>query len=348
MRGQLESEVVDATDQGSYLIGTWGNEKGEFVSMAIWKNGPVEKVVPAIDGYTHTQAEQLSADDSVLCTALRSPGASASRGSSLAFVWRPRSDQISLLPLLDGFSASYGYSISHDGRSACGFQAKAGSGNVPVVWTGAADGSWSCQQLPVIHDDNPFLVTAGVRISPNGMIIVAPITVQMKPGALNGYVSATHLWTKSAAGQWERQLRTDEGLVVHAVNDHGAFVGHCNRVVNGVAYPRAYICTMDRGFQEIGVLDGDVASDACDINNSAVVVGWSTDPYGPADPQKDIGYDDPFVWTPQDGMRKIVVAGTPSRGAHGSAKTITDGNRVGGRVTVVDELDEPAFTAELR
>ncbi len=105
---------------------------------------------------------------------------------------------------------------------------------------------------------------------------------------------------------------------------------------------------MEKGLQVIGVLHGDVESEALDINNSGIVVGWSTDPYGVTDPEKDLGYDDPFVWTVTGGMRKLIIASTPSIGAHGSATTITDGNRIGGRVTIVDELNEPAFTAVLK
>jgi uncharacterized membrane protein len=344
----LESEVVDATDHGSYLLSKW--VKGELGHEIVffWKNGEMEKALPQIDGYTHTLANGLSADDSVLCTALGHANGSLKNGMVLAFVWNPQTDQVIHLPYLDGYQASYGGSISHDGKSVCGFQFKAGSGNVPVVWTKNAEGKWICEKLPVIYDDNPRMTTAGIKISPNGKIIVAPITVDIIPSALNPYVSDMHLWTKGDDGSWTREFRTKNGLVVHAVNDHGAFVGQRTFIVNGAAYPRAYVCTIDKGLQEIGVLYGDIASDACDINNRGIVVGWSTDPYGPTDPEKDLGYDDPFVWTATGGIRKIIVASTPSKGAHGSVKTITEGNRIGGRVTVVDELNEPAFTAVLQ
>ena len=324
--------------------------KRNFIMLKklFWKNGVLEKVVPRIDGYSNTHANGLSTNDTVICTSLRHAQGSVVRGASLAFVWKPRSDEVIRLPLLEGYQASYAYSISHDGTSVSGFQTKAGKGNVPVVWTKNTAGKWRCAKLPTIYDDNPLLATAGVRISPSGRQIVAPITADMVASALFPYVSETHMWTRSEDGSWNRQLRSESGLRVRAINDHGTFVGRHTQMIDGTPHSHAYVCTMEKGLQVVGVLHGDVESEALDINNSGIVVGWSTDPYGATDPEKDLGYDDPFVWTATGGMRKIIIASTPSTGAHGSATTITDGNRIGGRVTIVDELNEPAFTAVLK
>lgn len=343
-----ESEVIDATDHGSYLLQKWVQGKDGPNLVYVWKRGPIEKVVPRIDGYTHSESSGLSDNDQVIYTAMRHTVGVDKQGRYRAFVWEAQTANVTRLPLLDGYQASYGYAISHDGTSACGYQTRAGTGNVPVVWTKGGDGKWDCEKLPVILDDNPRLTTAGVRISPNGRLVVAPITAKLVSGAVNPYVSETCMWTLGEDGSWTRQTRSERGLAVCAVNDDGTFVGHCTVFVGPVRCPHAYVCTLEKGLEPIGVLDGDVASEACDINNRGVVVGWSTDPYGPTDAEKDLGYDDPFVWTAETGMRKLVVTATPSNGAHGSARTITDGNRIGGRVTIVDELNEPAFTAVLK
>lgn len=339
VKARMESEVIDATDSGSYLLSRWKEGNEGFDQVLFWKNGDREEFIPRIDGYTHSQPSGMSANDLVACTALR-------RGAYLAFVWNPRSGEGISLPLLAGYRASYAHAISNDGRWISGFQTKAKTGNVPVVWSKTSEEKWTCERLSVIHEDNPLLTNAGVRISPNGRIVVAPITVKINQKALS-YKSENHMWTPDDTGQWTRQRRTANGLVVNAVNDHGAFVGHDVHAVKGSQYPCAYVCTMEKGVHKIGVLPGDVASDARDINNNGVVVGWSTDPYGRTDPEKDLGYDDPFLWTAEHGMRKINIASTPSPGGHGSVTTITEGNRIGGRVTIVDELNEPAFTAVL-
>ena len=345
---RLESEVIDATDTGSYLLWKWREHNGLLDRVSFWKNGMLEKVVPRLDGYTNTHANGLSTNDTVICTSLRQADGSVVQGTNLAFVWKPRSDEVTRLPLLEGYQASYAYSISHDGTSVAGFQTKAGKGNVPVMWTKNAAEKWRCTKLPAIYDDNPLLATAGVRISPSGRLIVAPITADIVDSVLFPYVSETHMWTRSEDGSWNRQLRCKSGLRVRAINDHGTFVGRHTQMVAGTPHSHAYVCTMEKGLQVIGVLPGDVESEALDINNSGIVVGWSTDPYGATDPEKDLGYDDPFVWTVTGGMKKLIIAATPSTGAHGSATTITDGNRIGGRVTIVDELNEPAFTAVLK
>ena len=132
----------------------------------------------------------------------------------------------------------------------------------------------------MIHDDNPLLTSAGVRISPNGKIIVAPITIEIAEVATR-YKSETHMWSRNDGGKWVRQKRAGKGLAVNAVNDHGTFVGQDVNAVNGVRYPNAFICSMENGLQAIGVLKGDVESDALDINNHGVVVGWSTDSLRP-------------------------------------------------------------------
>ncbi len=56
---RLESEVIDATDKGSYLLWKWRDHNGLLDLVSFWKNGVLEKVVPRIDGYTNTQRFQL-------------------------------------------------------------------------------------------------------------------------------------------------------------------------------------------------------------------------------------------------------------------------------------------------
>ena len=67
----LESEVIDATDAGSYLLSKWREGKAGHDQVMFWKNGSREEVVPRLDGYSYSYPSELSADDLVACTAFR-------------------------------------------------------------------------------------------------------------------------------------------------------------------------------------------------------------------------------------------------------------------------------------
>ena len=67
---RLESEVIDATDKGSYLLWKWRDHNGLLDLVSFWENGVLEKVVPRIDGYSNTHANGLSTNDTVICTSL--------------------------------------------------------------------------------------------------------------------------------------------------------------------------------------------------------------------------------------------------------------------------------------
>jgi uncharacterized membrane protein len=266
-------QVVATKEDG--IIATGINARGEIVGFEwvedkerpgvldqapFYAQGKQFTYLPLLDGYTATFPAAVS-DDGLVVGRVSKPAPSQVRVPlrNQAFAWDARRG-IRGLGTLEDDLASFACDVSSDGRRISGFSL--GANRVRAcVWDREGDG-WKGTALP--HETR--LGSNVVAMSDDGKSVAAVDGV------------APCLWTRSASGEWTREVIGDPGsLIPRGVNNAGTVVGVRN---TGDGLTHAVVWKREKGVEPIRKPDGYVRSEASAVNNDGVVVGFVDGPAG--------------------------------------------------------------------
>jgi uncharacterized membrane protein len=294
------------------------NADGTIFSHVYFYCGKLKsKDLPMPKGYTNIEAAALSDNNRVVGRTTRPIG--ARDGSLRAFYWdAEKEDGVQLLPRPDGDTSCDAQDISADGNFVTGYST--GEGRLrPVVWSwDKQQQKWNVVPLPCLHENNPYLMSAQLIISPDGKIIVGCCTENFLP---DGTVdSALFMWQEKE-GKWERKLVTSEQMYVKAINNRGQIVGS----TSGPDGRFPCLVSLDGSVKKLQLLTGDVSGEARDINDKSEIVGWSDDPHGPE------GGPVPCRWKLDGTASQIEL----SESGYGSIYAINDASQLAGMVDLI-------------
>ncbi|MFO0959449.1 MAG: HAF repeat-containing protein [Isosphaeraceae bacterium] len=267
-------------------------------------------------------------------------------------------DEITRIPLLEGYTSTFPLALSDQGRVA-GRVSKPAPPNSKVfmrtqafVWEkgkgirglGVLEGDMASMASGISRDGT---VVAGATMGQNVMRVclwqwkdgawkgmalpfdkgMTGSTVAISPDARN--VAALDgalpcLWTRNKSGQWEREVIGGTGeMAPRAVNDSGLVVGVAT-TPDGLSHAKVW--SRDKGMKTLEKPPGYVHSEALAVNNQGVVVGMVDGPHG-----SEIG-PDPFVF--EGGKLRILDELGPFLGI---ATAINDRGEIAGVVTREEE-----------
>jgi uncharacterized membrane protein len=308
-------------------------------------------------------------DDGIIATGINE------RGEIVGFEWveekdhpgvlaqvpfRARGKEMTYLPLLEGYTATFPAAISDDGlvvgraskpirpgvqvdiRSQ-GFvwEEKAGIRGLGVLEgdlaslacgitrdgrriSGVSVGDGRVRACVWERDGDRWKATALPHVAQLGSQVVAISGDGRFVAAVDG--TSTCLWSRDVAGGWAREVIAEgRSLVPRAVNNSGSVVG-LGFAADGLTH--AMIWTREGGCTPIEEPKGYVRSEAGAINNAGVVVGMVDGPYG-----SEVG---PNAFVYQRGRLRLIDEGGPTFTA---AVAINDQGQVAG---VMEKEDEPA------
>lgn len=322
------SQAISINKIGS-IIGTRempDKTAGLLISAPFYSGIYGTKDIPTPDAFTNLEPVAICDSDLVVAYATRPSG--NQQGSLAGVVWNPKSNAFVFLPKPDGDSISHPQSISADGKRIAGYTT--GPDRLrPTLWQyDTATEQWSVITLSSVHQNNPYLMSGSLRISPDGQRIAGCCTEAFRP---DGTVdSALYLWMESAPGQWERSLLSSDQLYVRGINDRGEMAGS----VRGKTGDRQPCYVSPKGeFQLLELLPNDVSGEAKGINNDSVIVGFSDDPAGGE------GGPEPCYW----GKDRKVVKIAPDGSWYGMIEAINDAGQMAGLVEDVQSGSSNAF-----
>lgn len=268
-----------------------------------------------------------------------------------------RGKEITYLPLLEGYTASFPAAISDDGLVVGRVSkplrpgVRAGLRNQAFVW----DATSGIHGLGVLKDD---FASFGCGISRDGRrisgfslgenrnrvcvwdrkgdtwnITALPQEAQLASNVVaisndGRYVAASDgvnacLWTCDASGAWKREVIAGVHLLTpRAVNNAGTVVGLAF-TPDGLTH--AAIWTRGEGYKQLPKPKGYVRSEASAINNAGLVVGTIDGPQGEKLPSRAFAYE--------RGQTYLIEQGGPN---FGGALAVNDHRQVAG----VMEKDE--------
>lgn len=289
------------------------------------------KDMPLPKGFTNIEATAISDNNRVVGRATRPIG--AKDGSLRAVVWNAESDeQVQLLPRPEGDLSCDAQDVSADGTRITGY-ATGPDRLRPVLWSwNEQQMQWSITLLPVIHEFNPYLMSAQLIISPDGKTIVGCCTEKfLSDGSVD---SGLYMWQQQE-GQWNRKLITSEQMYVKAINNKGQIAGSAVQAHGRMPC----LITLDGTLQMLQLLPGDVSGEARDINEKSEIVGWSDDPPGTE------GGPVACRWKPDGSAFHIEL----SESGYGSVYSINNEGQLAGMVDLVipGEDDKPENTKSL-
>ncbi len=266
---------VSAINSSLEMIGTREQtDAGISTTKSFFRRGDEECDIPILKDFTNVEAYALSDNGQVVGYVSRTFGAVG--GSVKAFVWDSRTKvQTSLIPLETDI-VCHAQDISADGKWISGYSIGNDPPRMrPCVWEWKEETkNWTPQELPSILQNNPFLQTGHVIISPDGKRVAASITEeQISQFVFN---SSLFVWERTGDGKWERTKISDEQPKLRDMNNQGTMVG----TVKKDEITRACMVDIKGKIVLIELLKGDQSSEAYGITNSGVVVGLSDDPPG--------------------------------------------------------------------
>ena len=239
-------------------------------------------------GFTNLEPQALS--DTGLVVGYVSRPAGNAKGSLRGFVWDSKTGNLSLLEPLSTDIASHAQDVSADGKRITGYSTGHTPARMrPCVWQWQDESkTYVAQELSTILQNNPYLQSGQVIISPNGKRIAACITEEQLSDFM--FDCSLYVWDCSDAGEWQRKKLTDEQPKLKDMNDQGTMVG----VTAGEISERACVIDTNGKIDLIDLLPGDETNIAYGINNLGTVVGMSDDPRGVE------GGPQAFIW--RDGV----------------------------------------------
>ncbi len=248
---------------------------GTGIAMkSYFRSGDGEVQISAPKGFSNLEPQALSDTSLVVGYVSRPPG--SENGSLRGFVWDRKTTELSLLEPLPTDIGSHAQDISADGKRITGYSTGHTPPRIrPCVWQWQTDPQkYVPQELSTILQNNPYLQSSQVIISPNGKQIAACITEeQLSPFMFD---SSLFVWEFSEKGDWERRKLSDEQPKLKDMNDQGTIVGATAGAVAG----RACVIDPTGQIELIELLPDDETNIAYGINNAGTVVGMSDDPHG--------------------------------------------------------------------
>jgi probable HAF family extracellular repeat protein len=299
-----------------------------FSQEYFFLDGEQTTKLPSLKGFTNIEAAALSDNGMVVGYASRPMG--HPQGSLTAIVWDSKTGELTRLMPAPGDIASQAQDISADGQRVSGYTSGSEPPRLrPCVWTwDAQNNNWEATALEVLQDFNPYTMTSGVVISPDGTRVATCITVAVSAGG--AYDSSLFMWEWSGAS-WTRRLVSDEQMMVRDMNNQGE-IAATYTTTHG---PDPCFIDVDGKLTRIGTFAGDVSGEARGINASGTVVGFSDDPHGPD------GGPQAFVWSAGKSRALKLPAGTLFSSAFG----INDRGQIAGLMDMVLEPPQPARAA---
>lgn len=299
-----------------------------FAQEYFFIDGSRSVKLPILDGYSNTEIQALS--DNGWAAGFASRAVGHADGSLTAIVWDSTSGQLTNLGGLPNDGASQAQDISADGNRITGYSTGADPARIrPCVWTrNPKTQTWDVEALPVIEDNNPFIMSGGVIISPDGQTIAACITVEV---LLDGQLfdSSLFVWERKNE-RWERRQVSDEQMHLKDINNHAAMAA---AITEPGARKPCHI-DADGNISLIDLLAGDVSGEAHGVNDAGIVVGFSDDPAGPT------GGPQAFMWR----SGKTEPLALPADAQYSSALAINSKGQIAGLVdvTLAPTADAPA------
>ncbi len=343
-RAQSDSKILTA-ERGSYAIEMLDNSETYSQAWAINGKGAIigqrevaneDKTIfrieyffydgkepikmPMLEGYSNLEAIAISDNNDVVGYASRVVG--HPDGSLIAVLWQPETNSIIALPRPEGDPSTHAQDISADGKRITGY-ATGLERMRPVVWNKADDGKWTVEVLPTLMEQNPYIMSSRVVISPDGKLIAACCTTTLTSTEVN---SDLFLW-RDNDGKWQREQISESQMYLRDMNNAGQIAGAITSS-RGVRLP-CVIFTESREVKPIALLSGDVSGEAWSINAEGIVVGFSDDPPG------NEGGPQPFIW--KDGKTDLIDFGDD---VYGSVHSINDAGQLAGYI------DEPMVAAK--
>jgi probable HAF family extracellular repeat protein len=291
-----------------------------FSTEYFFFDGEHYQTFPTLEGFSSGDISALS--DNHVVAGLASRAIGHPEGSLLAVAWEPLHERLTPLPRPEGDIGSQAHGISADGSRISGY-ATGPERMRPVVWSKDADGAWQATVLPTVMDENPYIMSSRVLISPDGSLVAACCTVDITNGV---YDSDLFLW-RDKDGQWEREQISDNQFYLRGMNNSGQIVGSLS-TPRGKRLP----CVADATTKElkpIALLPGDVTGEALAINAKGTVVGFSDNAAG------NDGGPKGFIW--REGKTTALNFGPD---VYSTANGITDAGEIAGY------MDEPSIEGE--
>jgi len=273
------------------------------------------KDIPTPEKFTHLEPVAICDSELVIAYATRPSG--NNEGSLSGVLWNPKNDSFVFLPKSIGDSISHPQAVSADGKRITGYST--GPDRLrPTLWEYQQDTQqWTITILPTIHQNNPYLMSSSLRISPDGKLIAGCCTEAFRPdGTID---SALYTWTQSDQGTWQRSLLSTDQLYLRGINDQGEMAGSIPSLT-GERQP-CYVSPKGE-FQRLELLPGDVSGEAKGINNASRVIGFSDDPPGTE------GGPEPCYWGKDRKVQKIA----PSGSWYGMIQAINEAGQMAGLV----------------
>jgi uncharacterized membrane protein len=272
-----------------------------------------------------------------------------------------RGEELTYLPLLTGYTATFPAAVSDDGVVVGRVSKPVRPGmpahlrNQAFLWDvdsgisglGAAEGDQASFATGVTRDGRRI---SGFSVGPDRIraclweregdvwrmeLLPHESRLGSNVVAISGggdYVAAVDgefpcLWSRDPAGGWTRRtLGESASLIPRAVNDSATVVGLRH---DGEGRTHAVIWTREHGLESLPKPEGFDRSEATSLNNSGVVVGMVDGPAGAETGPRAFAY--------RDGRMTLIESADPPR--LDAATAINDRGQVAG---VVEEVDEEA------
>jgi hypothetical protein len=314
------SQATGMNASGS-LIGTFevSDLNGATMkTMSFYQGKFGYKPIPIPKSFTSFEAVGISDGERVIGYATRPIG--HPDGTLKGIVWEPESEEFTILPPAEGDRACHAQDISADGLRISGYST--GPDRLrPIVWDFDKNTKeWVVTVLSTLHDNNPYLMSSQLLLSPDGKFAAGCCTESFLPDG--GVDSSLYGWTQNKEGKWERQSLSVEQLYVKGVNNRREIVGS----ILGLRGERQPVYVSPEGeFRQLDLLDGDESGEAKDINSDSVIVGLSDDPRGPE------GGPEPCRWTKTGKAERITFTDL----SYGALHAINDAGQMAGMIDIV-------------
>lgn len=271
-------------DRGDVIGFEWREEEklpGVISQVPFYAKGEEMIDLPLLEGFTATFPNAVSDEGTVVGRVSRPIIPGVRQMLNQAFIWDAERG-IRGLGVLEGDEGSFATGISHDGSRISGFSV--GPNRVRAcVWDREED--WTATAMP--HEAN--LGSNVVAISDDGS----------KVSAVDGVLAC--LWTRGDDGEWTREIIAEPAqFIPRAVNDSSMVVGFR---FDEDGHSRAMAWTRDGGMNQLGEPEGYTRSEASDVNNQGMVVGWIDGPMG------SVVGPNPFVH--ENGVMRLITEGGP-------------------------------------
>lgn len=267
------------------ILGTREVAEGPGSAMKTYfRSGDKDVLLNPPKDFTNLEPQALS--DTSLVVGYVSRPVGNENGSLRGFVWDAKTGELTTLDPLPTDVGSHAQDISADGKRITGYSTGHTPARLrPCVWQWQEESKkYVPQALSTIMQNNPYVQSSQVIISPNGNRIAACITEKQISDFM--FDCSLYVWDYTEKGEWERKKLSDEQPKLKDMNDHETIVG----ATAGELAGHACVIDSEGKIELIDLLPGDETNIAYGINNAGTVVGMSDDPHGAE------GGPQAFIW----------------------------------------------------